>query len=502
MKSLARDVFVMALATAASRLLGLFRDVTIADRFGASLAYDAFLIAFFVPHMLRQLLAEGALSTAFVPLYAGLKASDQDADRFASNLLSLLMVFFPFVAALGVLLAPWYVPFLASGFSPEKMALTVSLARWVFPFIVLVGFGAVFMGILNAHHRFFAASFAPVWFNVGMILGAVVLAPRWPGGGAVYGLAAGVLLGGLGQMLSQLPSLRAARFRFRFHLTPLDPTVRQLVRRMLPAVFVLAVAQVNMMVDNKLASYLSDGSISALQYGMRLFQLPLGVLAVSIATALLPRLSVAQTEGDRGRFSAYFGDGLAAAAMVLLPAMAGLLLIGRDVVQLLFQHGSFSSIDTARTAGVLSYYAIGLVPYGWLYVQLRACYALGRTGLPLAAALFSVATNVALDLALVGPMKAEGLALATAAAGLVNAGVLLFLLRDWVDGFHLARRLALVLLGTAGMAAVVWAVRRILDSASTTVVALVPVVVGIAVYFAFVRATSLWHLARRRPPTP
>jgi putative peptidoglycan lipid II flippase len=410
--------------------------------------------------------------------------------------LSLLLVFFPVVVAVGVLLAPWYVPFLASGFSAEKMALTISLTRWVFPFIVLVGFGAVFMGVLNAHHRFFAASFAPVWFNVGMILGVMVLAAYWPGA-PIYGLAVGVLLGGLGQMLSQIPALRLARFRFRFHLTPIHPAVGLLVRRMLPAVFVLAVAQVNLMVDNKLASYLTDGSISALQYGMRLFQLPLGILAVSIATALLPRLSVAQAESDRERFATYFGDGLAAAAMVLLPAMAGLLLIGRDVIELLFQHGTFSLVDTARTARVLAFYLVGLLPYGWVYIQLRASYALGRTGLPLVAALFSVATNVGLDLALVGPMKAGGLALATAAAGLVNAAVLLFLLREWTRWGPLARRCGLVLSGTAGMAAVVWGVRRLLDAAPAAVATLVPVVVGIAVYALFVRSTSLWRLARR-----
>ncbi len=493
MRRLARDVLMMALATGISRLLGLLRDVAIADRFGASGAYDAFLIAFFVPHFLRQLLAEGALSTAFVPLYTGLGVSGEDADRFASGLLSWLILLFAAVVGLGVWLAPTYVPFLASGFGPEKLSLAVGLTRIVFPFIALVGFAAVFMGILNSHRRFFAASLAPVWFNVGMILGVLLLAPRFSQQ-PVLGLAVGALIGGAGQLLAQLPSLFRVGFRFRLTFWPIHPEIRRLIRLMAPAVLTLTVTQVNLLVDNKLASYLGDGGIASLQYGMRLFQLPLGVFAVSVATALLPRFSEAWAREDAPRFSSYLSEGIALSALVLLPAMVGLLVIGADVVRLLFEHGSFTPEDTLRTARVLSFYLIGLFPYGLVYLFSRAFYALKRTRLPLLAAVAAVGTNVALDLLLVSTMREAGLAFATAISGVVNGAMLgLFLIpRMRLPGGHLA----LISLGAGLLYGLTWVTRRLLVGGGPIAV-FVPVVVGVGAYAAYVRFTPLWALLTR-----
>jgi len=490
MKRLARDVLLMALATGVSRILGLLRDVAIADRFGVGGTYDAFLIAFFVPHFLRQLLAEGALSTAFVPVYTDMRVDGSDADRFASTLLTWLIVLFAAVVGLGIWLAPAYVPFLASGFSPEKLAVAVGLTRIVFPFIALVGFAAVSMGILNSHHRFFAASAAPIWFNVGMITGILVLVPRFPQQ-PVLGLAAGVLLGGAGQLIAQIPSLRRVGFRYRPALWPIDPAIRRLVRLMAPAVLTLAVTQVNLLVDNKLASHLGDGGISSLQYGMRLFQLPLGVFAVSVATALLPRLSEAWARKDGARFSSYLGDGIALSALVLLPAMVGLLVIGADVVRLLFEHGSFAAEDTARTAHVLSLYLVGLFPYGLVYVFSRAFYALKRTRVPLLAAAVAVGVNVILDLLLVSTMREAGLALATSVSGAVNALILgLFLVPRMRFP---AGRVVLVAFGCGLLFGTTWAVRRLVGDGPVALMVFAPLVAGAAVYAAYVRWTPLWR---------
>jgi putative peptidoglycan lipid II flippase len=505
MRRLARDVLLMAVATGASRLLGLVREAAIADRFGADAAYDAFLIAFFVPHFLRSLLAEGALSTAFVPIYTGLRVRKgegdvpglrEDADRFASNLLSILLVLFPVTVGVGIALAPAYVPFLATGFPAEKMALATTLTRIVFPFIALIGFAAVFMGILNARHRFFPAAFAPVWFNVGMILGVLVVSGAFPDR-PIVGLAIGVLIGGAGQLLSQIPSLVGLGFRFRFGILPFHPAIREFGRRIAPAVLALAVAQINLLVDNRIASYLEDGGISALGYAMRLFQLPLGVFAVSIATALLPRLSAAHARGERGKFARYVGDGFAASCLILLPAMAGLLIVGRDVVRLLFEHGSFGPLETARTAGALSAYIIGLLPYGLVYVQTRACYALGRTVLPVLASVCAVGVNVALDLALVGALQERGLALATAAAGLVNASILFLLLRPaFGHDRSTAKRVGLAVLGTALMSGVVFGVRTLVSDSGPAIGVFIPTIAGIVVFAGYVRFTGLWNLIR------
>lgn len=494
MRRLALDVLMMALATGLSRLLGLLRDVAIADRFGASGAYDAFLIAFFVPHFLRQLLAEGALSTAFVPLYTGLRVSGDDADRFASGLLSWLILVFALVVGFGVWLAPAYVPFLASGFAPDKLSLAVRLARIVFPFIALVGFAAVFMGILNSYRRFFAASLAPVWFNVGMIVGVLALAPRFPQQ-PVLGLAVGALIGGSGQLLAQVPALSRAGFRFRLLFWPIHPEIRRLIGLMAPAVLILAVTQVNLLVDNKLASHLGDGGIASLQYGMRLFQLPLGVFAVSVASALLPRFSEAWARKDDRRFSSYLGDGVALTAAVLVPAMVGLFAIGADVVRLLFEHGSFAPEDTIRTARVLSYYLIGLFPYGLVYLFSRAFYALRRTRLPLLAAAVAVAVNVALDLLLVSTMREAGLALATGISGVVNAVLLGLFLIPWIR--WPGRQLGLIALGCGPLYGLTWAVRRLVGGGSIALAVFVPLLAGVAFYGAYVRFTPLWSMIGR-----
>lgn len=498
-----RDVLIMAAATAASRLLGLARDIALANRFGTTAAYDAFLIAFFVPHFLRQLLAEGALSTAMVPVYSrllGPEESPGEANRFASNVISWSLLLFPMLVLSGIVLAPYYVPFLASGFDDDKLALTVQLTQWVLPFIAIIGWAALVMGVLNAHRRFFAASVSPVGFNIGMLLCILLLTPRMQP--PILGVGVGVLLGGSLQLLVQLPSLSSVGFRFSFHLTPIHPRVRQLVQLMAPAVMTLAITEVNLLVDNKLASHLGDGGISALQYGMRLFQLPLGVLAVSIATALLPRFSETWARKDTASFSRLLDEGVVASALVLLPAMVGLLVLGPDIVKLLFEHGSFTADSTRQTARVLSYYAMGLVPYGWVYVFTRAAYARGRPAFPLAASALAAGVNIGLDLLLVTSMREAGLALATSMAGLGNAALLgaaLFWKRR--VSRSVVHRLGWTIVGCAGLFGVVWGVHRLLHGAPPAATVFGPMTAGLLFYAAFVRVTPLWQMLHTLRPS-
>lgn len=493
---LLRDVLLIAGATATCRVFGLLRDVVIADRFGASAAYDAYIIAFFVPHMLRQLLAEGALSTAFVPIYTGYLAKGREAaDRFASAVLSAAFVLFPIVIGLGAWLAPWYLPFLASGFSPEKLRLTVSLTWVTLPFIGLVGVAAIFMGILNAQRQFLAPALAPVLFDLGLIVGAWPVAERLAV--PAFGLAWGVLLGGAGMLLFQLCFLRG-RLRFAFGLRQAwrDEGLRELGRMMLPAVVGLAGVQVNLLVDNKLASHLGDGAISAMQYAIRLFQLPLGVFAISIANALLPRLSERATCNDLDGLSESLQRGLLLGALILFPAVAGLYAIGRPTIELLFEHGRFTSADTARTLAALNFYLFGAIGYGGVFLLSRAFYALRDTRTPVAVGLLGVAINVILDYVLVGPLGLRGLALATSVAGLVNMTVLLGLLERRLKRGLIAplmERLGKLALAAGAMGALVFLAERGLAAALESRFALValPVLLGLASYWLFLRLASL-----------
>ena len=418
MSGLLRAASVIALATLASRVLGLGREVVIAHEFGASAAYDAFIIAFLIPHLLRKLLAEGALSTAFIPIYSSLRTTDPDrASRFAGNVGTVALVGFPIIVIAGIWGAPALVSLLADGFDPAKQALAAELTRWTFPFIMLVGLAALVMGVLNSHDHFFAPAFAPVLFNIGLIVGAVVIAPNVDP--PVMGLAWGVLLGGFGMLVFQLPFVRSfLDFRPRFRLD--DEDLKRLVVLMGPTVLGLIVVELNVLVDNKLASRLADGSIASLQYAVRLFQLPLGVFAVAVATALLPRLSRLAEPSSRERFVETLQDGLRLATLVLLPATVGLIVLGGPIVGLLFEHGAFSVDDSTRTLGVLRYLSLGILGYGMTYLVTRAFYALQDTKTPMVISSVAVAVNIALDLLLVGPMGVDGLALATAAAGTVQ----------------------------------------------------------------------------------
>lgn len=487
MKRFTKDVAIIALATAASRIFGLFRDVTIADNFGAGSAYDAYLVAFFLPQFLRKLLGEGALALSFIPVYSDYLLKDRrEAGRMASNFLNLLLLCFPLLIGLGIAFAPHFIPFLASGFSPAEQKLTISLTRVVFPFVGFMGLAALMMGILNAHKHFFAPAFAPVFFNLGVISGALFLGKffRRP----IFGLAFGVLLGGLGQLAFQVPYIKKEGFSWRFELFPLHPGVKRALKLMVPMVVGLIAAQVNIMVDNKLASYLPSGSISSLQYATRLYRLPLGLFAIAISTAILPRLSDKWSEGDREGFGEMLRWGGELLFFIILPATVGLFVMGKPIVGLLFEHRSFTSGDTARTVYALNYYLIGLLGYSLVQLFTRAFYSIQKTFVPVLGGICAVGVNVALDLLLIDPLGVGGLALATAVSGLVNAVILMivFELRMEKARFRpdltLLGKISISALFTGG--AVFLCYKFVLNlTQSEVVLVFFPVLAGVLVYF-------------------
>lgn len=458
-KGLLQSALLIVAATALSRLLGLLREAVIAYEFGTSAEYDAFIIAFLLPHMLRMLLAEGALSTAFVPLFtAKLARGRAVAERFAGTVLTLALLAFPLIVWLGVQLAPGYIPFLADGFDAAKRTLTVQLVHITFPFLGLVGLAAIVMGILSSHERFFAPAFAPVLFNVGMIVGALFIAPRVEP--SIVGLAYGVLLGGIAQLLFQLPFLQGI-FRYRPTLDVRDESLNKLFVLMLPTVLGLIVVELNVLVDNKLASRLGDGSIASLQYAIRLFQLPLGLFAVALATVLLPRLSAHAARVERAEFVDILQRGLRLALFILLPATAGLIALGGPIIELLFEHGRFTPDDTVRTLYVLRFLALGIVGYGLAHPLTRAFYALQDTNTPMKISALTVGLNVALDYALISPLGVGGLALATAVAGLVQMSLLIVALQRKLGAsfiIPIAPNAIKLALGAGAMGLIVWGV--------------------------------------------
>ncbi len=439
-RRIARAAGVVSSATALSRVLGLVRDVVFAACFGAGGGLDAFFVAFRLPNTLRRLFAEGSLTVAFVPVFVDALESEGEARArlLGCRMLTLLGLVLAAVSAAGVLGAPVLVRLTAWGFSrdPGKFALTVELTRWVFPYIGLIGLTALAGGMLNAWGVFGPPALAPVLLNVFLIGAALGLSP-WTDP-PVLGLAAGVLLGGVAQLALQVRGLRGVGFRYRPALGAADPYIRRILRLMGPAVFGVAVYQVNILVSTFLASWLPDGSVSYLYYAERLFQLPLGVFAVALGTASLPSLSRLASRGDRDAFRATLADSLALTAFVVVPAAVGLWVLGRPIVGALFERGAFTPLMADRTAAALAAYAAALVPVAGVRVLAPAFYALGDTRTPVRAAWWAFWVNVGASLALMGPLSHVGLALATAVSSAFNLGYLVRHLGGRIGGIGLA----------------------------------------------------------------
>ncbi|MGB9862084.1 MAG: murein biosynthesis integral membrane protein MurJ, partial [Candidatus Bipolaricaulaceae bacterium] len=401
-------VFRAALGTGLSRLTGLARDVAIAYAFGASSSYDAFLIGLFIPQALRQVVGEAGLASAFIPVYAKAKARGE-GGALARSFLRLLLIFLPLLAVVGSVLARLYVPILAAGFPPDKMREAINLGGLLFPLIIFLSLSAFEAAILNAHGQFFLPSLAPAVLNLGMVAGALFLPKffRPP----ILGLVVGTLAGGAGSVLLLFPA-------FRRNLGPktqgplIHPDLREVGQRLLPCLAGLMVVEANVLVDNRLASYLPSGSIATLQYAMRLFQFPLGILAVSVATVALPALSEHFVQKEREGFSRTLAHGFFLTAALMVPSALGLWALAQPAVAVLFERGAFGPADALRTAQNLCGYLVGLWPYALVYLFSRAFYALGHPGLPLLGGFLSLLVNIGLNLWWVRIWGTFGLALA------------------------------------------------------------------------------------------
>jgi putative peptidoglycan lipid II flippase len=441
-----RSASVVSLATMVSRVLGLVREQVLAGLFGAGVATDAFNVAFRIPNLLRDLFAEGAMSAAFVPTFTETltKRGDADAWRLANLVANALLLITGLVVLAGILGSDAIVRLYAPGFAavPGKIELTIRLTRIMMPFLLLVTLAAWAMGCLNARGRFFVPALAPAMFNLSEIgMGSLIV--LWPALFApqpIVWMAIAAVLGGLWQLQIQIPLLRREGFRFRFvpRLGEIfgDPGVRRILALMLPATIGLAATQINIFVNTYFATAIPS-AVSWLNYAFRLMQLPIGLFGVAIAAATLPAVARHKAEGDFGRFGATLGQSLRLVFAVNVPAAIGLAVLGVPIVRVIFEHGRFHAGDTAATAAALRYYAIGLFAYSGVKVLVPAFYALGRTRVPVAISIGTVAANILLNILLIGPLGYRGLALATSVANVLSLALLVAFMKRAVDSLEL-----------------------------------------------------------------
>ena len=434
-RKVARAAGVVGVSTLLSRIAGYVRDMLFASFFGAGMVADAFIAAFRIPNLLRRLFGEGSLSIAFVPVFTEtlVKGDREEGLCLAVSALKLLLVGLSVIALAGVVLAPTIITIVAPGFShlPEKMALTVALTRIMFPYVILIGLVALCMGILNALGHFAAPAVAPVLLNLAMI-GAMYAVSRFSDSETVQimGLAGGVLAGGVLQLALQLPYLVRHGVRFWSPSGMWHPAMKKVGILMLPTIFGAAVYQINIVVGTLLASLLPEGSVACLYYADRLVQFPLGIFAQAAATAVLPSLSRQAANGDHVGMGETFGHALSLVLYITIPAMVGLIVLRDPIVALLFKRGAFDTETARLTSDALLYYALGLWAFSAVRIVVPTFYAMQDTRTPVKTATIAIAANILLGMALMGPMKHCGLALATSLASMVNLVLLVAVLRN------------------------------------------------------------------------
>src|SRR5437016_4519154 len=364
----ARAAGVVGLAVLCSRVLGLAREQIFAALFGGGRVMDAFTIAFRIPNLLRDLFAEGALSTAFVTVFSRTAALQDTAAawRLADKVATLTAVSLSAITVTGIATAPWLVAALAPGFDPGKAALTVTLTRIMYPFILLVSLAALVMGMLNARNVFGMPAMASSFFNLGSIIGGVALGwwfdPHF-GARSLIGLSIGTLVGGLWQLTAQFPSLRRVGYRYRADFHWRDQGVRTVLGLMGPAVIAASAVQMNVLVNSGFAARLGDGPVSWLNIAFRLMQLPLGIFGVAVATVTLPLVSRSAALGNKTEFRGALAHAMRLVMLLTIPSAVGLIILAEPIIGLIYQHGRFTSAATIQTAEALRFYAIGLVGY-------------------------------------------------------------------------------------------------------------------------------------------
>jgi putative peptidoglycan lipid II flippase len=438
-----------------SRITGLVREMAMAHLFGAGEVYDAFLLGFRIPNLTRDLFAEGALSSAFVPTFTQylVTRGKREAAELSNLLATALIVAVGALCVAGIVLSPQFVHLLAPGFAevPGKFELATLLTRIMFPFLVLVSLAAQAMGVLNACGRFGMPAMSSAFFNVGSV--AVGLALGYTVGrsfhhGPIVCMAIGVVAGGAMQLLWQVPGVRRAGFHFHPRWNPRDPGLRQIGRLMLPAMLGNAALQINVMVNTSFASRIVDaaghvinGPVSWLNYAFRFLQLPLGLFGVALASATLPAISRSAAVAQMDQFRNTLARSLGTVFLLTIPSSVGLAVMGESMIGAVYQWGRFRAFDTHQTATALAWYSVGLAGYSAGKILAPAFYALNDARTPMLVSAGSIAVNLGAAYLLVSRegMGHAGLALSTSLVAVTGAVVLFALMSARIGGLHSGR---------------------------------------------------------------
>ena len=465
-RQISRATGILSFATLLSRVAGLVRDMVVASVFGAGLVTDAFFVAFTIPNLLRRFFAEGSLTAAFVPTFTDVlqKNGADEARRVARICTTLLLLIMAVVTFLGILCSPWVVKLVGYGFSgvEGKLALTDLLNRLMFPYIFFVSLVALFAGILNVSGHFLMPALSPVMLNLSMIGCALVVAPRLDQ--PVLALAYGVLLGGLMQLLMQVPMLYRHGYDLRLDFNFRDSVVVRIATLMVPGIFGVAIYQINVVVTRLLASFLQEGSVSWLYYGQRLFEFPQGVFVVSLAQALLPAMSRQIACDDKDGFRDSLRFALSLILIVTIPAAIGLVLCDQAIYSLFFMRGNFTAFDVTQAASALAWYAPGLLFVGISRVVAPSFYALKDTKTPVLVSFWTLVVNAAFGLVLMQWMGHTGLALALTLAAVFNAVTLSILLSRRLDHIGFSSLFGVLMRLIPGLIVMIFCVKFALGS--------------------------------------
>ncbi len=430
-RQIARAAGLVGFFTLISRVFGLIRDSVVGYYFGTGMAADAFFVAFRIPNLLRRFVAEGAMSTAFIPVFTDYltNRSEEEAVEAASALASLMMVGLAVLTAIGIIFAPFWTALFAPGFveEPGKFELTVTLTRLVFPYIFLISMVALTSGMLNSLRHFAAPAISPIFLNLAMIGAAIFVCPHLAV--PVRGLAYGVVVGGIMQLVLHVVPLWRRGIRLTPFWAPQHEAVGRALRLMAPMVFGAAVYQINIMVDTVLASVLPSGSVSYLWYADRVFEFPLGIFAVALGTAALPSFSAQAARGAYDELCRSLSFSIRMTNFVALPAAVGIMTLATPITSVLFQRGAFGYDQAVLTAAALSAFAVGLWSVSMVRLIIPAFYAMEDTRTPVITAAWAFAANCCFSLLLMGPVSTTGESRVADAIAVVTQTISVFNLR-------------------------------------------------------------------------